>query len=285
MKRSETKSTQASASAVPKKPRIGLVLGGGGARGWAHVGVIKALEAAGIHPDVVCGTSIGALVGVVYAAGELERFEQWLVDIKVRNIFSLLDVSWNGGVLKGDKLIEYFRAHFVDRPIEQLRVPYGAVATCLHSGMEVWLREGSAIQAMRASIAFPALFTPVLRDEKYLVDGGLVNPVPVSLARAMGAEFVIAVDLNTDLLQPWTRSDMAKPSLREILNNSINIMQLRISRGRLAGDPADVLITPKVAHIGFFEFHRGSEAMEVGSHSVMSALPDLQVLRETKKPI
>ncbi|NDU90542.1 MAG: patatin [Ferrovum sp.] len=279
LKRFDAETTKISAPAVQKKPRIGLVLGGGAARGWAHVGVINALEEAGIHPDLVCGTSIGALVGAVYAAGELDRFKQWLVDMNMRNIFSLLDVGLKGGMLKGEKLIEYFRTHFVDRPIDQLALPYGAVATCLHSGMEVWLREGSAIEAMRASIAFPALFPPVWRDEKFLVDGGLVNPVPVSLARAMGAEFVIAVDLNTDLLQPWMRSDMTKPSLREIMSNSINIMQLRISRGRLAGDPADVLITPKVGHVGFFDFHRGVEAIEVGYKSVAGVLPALQVLR------
>lgn len=257
LKRFDAEASKVSAPVVPKKPRIGLVLGGGAARGWAHVGVIKALEDAGIHPDLVCGTSIGALVGAVYAAGELGRFEQWLLDMNMRNIFSLLDVSMKGGMLKGEKLIEYFRVHFVDRPIEQLALPYGAVATCLHSGMEVWLREGSAIEAMRASIAFPALFTPVRRDERFLVDGGLVNPVPVSLARAMGAEFVIAVDLNTDLLQPWMRPEMTKPSLREILSNSINIMQLRIARGRLAGDPADVLITPRWAMWAFSIFIAG----------------------------
>lgn len=267
------------ATLTPRKPKIGLVLGGGAARGWAHVGVIKALEAAGIRPDLVCGTSVGALVGMVYAAGELERFEQWLIDMNMRNILSLLDVSLRGGMLKGEKLIEYFRLHFVDRSIEQLKMPFGAVATCLHTGMEVWLRSGSATEAMRASIAFPGLFTPVLYEQRFLVDGGLVNPVPVSLARAMGAEFVIAVDLNTDLLEPWARSNKESPlKFREILSNSVNIMQLRITRARMAGDPADVLITPKVGHVGFFDFHRGGEAIDVGEKSVAPVLSDLQFL-------
>ncbi|MDA8417320.1 MAG: patatin-like phospholipase family protein [Betaproteobacteria bacterium] len=278
LKNHETVASGGKISTISRKPKIGLVLGGGAARGWAHVGVIKALEAAGIRPDLVCGTSVGALVGVVYAAGELDKFEQWLMDMNMRNIFSLLDLRLKGGMLKGEKLIEFFRQHFVDRSVEELGMPYGAVATCLHTGMEVWLRSGSAIHAMRASIAFPGLFTPVRHEQRFLVDGGLVNPVPVSLARAMGAEFVIAVDLNTDLLEPWAYADKETLSVREVLSNSINIMQLRIARARLAGDPADVMITPKVGHVGFFDFHRGVEAIAVGEKSVSSVLPSLQSL-------
>jgi NTE family protein len=183
-----------------RRPRVGLALGSGTARGWAHVGVIQALERAGIRPDLVCGTSVGALVGAAYAAGEMERFEQWVLGMGIRDVVSFMDVRLSGGVLKGERLMEYFRRNFVDRPIEELAMPYGAVATALNTGAEVWLRTGSTVEAVRASIALPALFAPVHRDGQLLADGGLVNPVPVSLARAMGAEILIAVDLSSNIL-------------------------------------------------------------------------------------
>ncbi|HVC11809.1 MAG TPA: patatin-like phospholipase family protein, partial [Burkholderiales bacterium] len=182
------------------RPRIGLVLGSGSARGWAHVGVIRALEEAGIRPDLVCGTSIGALVGAAYAAGELDRFEQWVLGMGFKDVLALMDVRLGGGMLKGERLMEFLRRNFVDRPIEELPMPFAAVATALQTGAEVWLRSGSTVEAVRASIALPALFTPVVQEGRILVDGGLVNPVPVSLARAMGAEIVIAVDLSSDIV-------------------------------------------------------------------------------------
>ena len=185
---------------APRRRRVGLALGGGSARGWAHVGVIRALEHAGVHPDLVCGTSVGSLVGAAYAAGELDRFEQWLLGMRMKDVVGFMDVSPSGGMLKGERVMEFFRRNFVDRPIEELSMPFAAVATALHTGAEVWLRDGSTVEAVRASIALPGLFTPVLRDGMMLVDGGLVNPVPVSLARAMGADFVIAVDLGADKL-------------------------------------------------------------------------------------
>ena len=185
---------------TPRRLRVGLALGSGSARGWAHIGVIRALEQAGIRPDVVCGTSIGALVGAAYAAGDLDRFEQWVLGLGIKDVVALMDVSLSGGLIKGERLMDFFRRNFEDRPLETLAKPFAAVATALHTGAEVWLRQGSTADAVRASTALPALFPPVLREGVMLVDGGLVNPVPVSLARAMGADIVIAVDLNTDIL-------------------------------------------------------------------------------------
>ncbi len=265
---------------LPSRLRVGLALGGGAARGWAHVGVIRALSEKGIHPDLVCGTSIGALVGAVLAAGEMDRFERWLLDMGVKQVFSLLDVTLNGGMLKGERLMEHFRLNFVDRPIQDLSLPYGAVATSLHSGVEIWLREGSTVEAVRASIAMPGLLTPVQRLGDTLVDGGLVNPIPVSLARAMGAEFVIAVDLSADMFANHRQKNggQARPSLREVLAGSINVMQVRIARSRLAGDPPDVLLTPKVSTLGFFDFHRAAEAIEIGRRCVEDSLPFLEGL-------
>jgi NTE family protein len=145
--------------------------------------VIRALEQAGIRPDVVCGTSIGALVGAAYAAGELDRFERWVLGLGFGEVVGFMDVNLSGGLLKGDRLMDYFRRNYVDRPIEELAIPFAAAATSLHTGAEIWLRRGSTLDAVRASIALPGLFAPVLWEGTVLVDGGLVNPVPVSLAR------------------------------------------------------------------------------------------------------
>ncbi|MDH1675759.1 patatin-like phospholipase family protein, partial [Comamonas aquatica] len=183
-----------------RTPKIGLALGSGSARGWAHIGVLQALDEAGIRPDVVCGASIGALVGAAYAAGELERFADWVQSLGMRDVFGFMDFNLSGGMLKGEKLISFWRRNFADFNIEDSALPFAAVATDLHSGAEVWLRHGSIADAVRASIAMPGLFTPVVREGRLLADGGLVNPVPASLARAMGADIVIAVDLNASLL-------------------------------------------------------------------------------------
>jgi len=294
------------------KPTIGLALGGGAARGWAHIGVIRALEEAGVKPDLVCGTSIGALVGAAYATGELDRFERWVVDLGIREVVRFLDLSLSGGLLKGQRLMQFFRRTFEDRHIESLPLPFGAVATALSSGAEVWLRDGSVVEAVRASIALPALFTPANRNGDLLVDGGLVNPVPITLAKAMGAEVVIAVDLNSDLLGRYFRNDPQSdssevsedarpellrklrsgfgqllparstasptPSLIEVVASSLNIMQVRITRSRMAGDPADVVIAPRLVHLSLMEFHRGQEAIDAGRRAVASALPVLRDL-------
>ncbi|OJZ18515.1 MAG: patatin [Thiobacillus sp. 65-29] len=297
-------------STVPR-PRIGLALGSGSARGWAHIGVIRALADAGIEPDLVCGTSIGALVGAAYVAGELDRLEAWVRGLRPQTVVGFLDVSLNGGLIKGEKLITFFREHFVDRDIQDLARPFAAVATDLAHGREVWLREGGVSDAVRASIALPGLFTPVRRDGAWLVDGGLVNPVPVSLARAMGADVVIAVDLNSDLLgrhlkaQPAARAKKSRPSpadtvfariqagisqfgrnggeatdappaMLDVMASSINIMQVFITRSRLAGEPADALVTPRLAAFGLMEFHRAASAIDAGRRATEAVLADLR---------
>ncbi|MBI4294258.1 MAG: patatin-like phospholipase RssA [Betaproteobacteria bacterium] len=298
-----------------RKPRVGLVLGGGSARGWAHIGVIRGLAEAGIRPDLVCGTSAGALVGAVYAAGELDRFEQWVLGMGFKDVVSFMDLRLSGGVLKGERVMEYFRRNFVDRPIEELDMPFGAVATVLQTGAEMWLRNGSTVQAVRASIATPGLFTPVLRDGQTLVDGGLVNPVPVSLARAMGAEILIAVDLSSDILRRHLRADpgpgtsagrvgewMRKlqgnlgaliparvpeeprmPSMLEVMASSINIMQVLITRSRMAGDPPDVVVAPRLAHLGVLDYHRAREAIDEGRRAVEACIHSLRAL-EIEEP-
>ena len=303
--------------------RLGLALGSGSARGWAHIGVLRALQEAGVRPDVVCGASIGALVGAAYAAGELERFAEWVAGLGMRQVWGFMDFNLSGGMLKGEKLIAFWRRNFADFDIEASPLPFGAVATDLHSGAEVWLREGSIADAVRASIALPGLFTPVAHaDGRLLVDGGIVNPVPTSLARAMGADIVIGVDLNSDILhrhmQPlalaaataeppaapappevaargggdwmgrlklWGPGSAAhgqvaplppRPSVLDVVMTSVTIMQMRITRSRMAGDPPEVVIAPNLAHLGLLDFHRAAEAIEEGRRAAEAALPQLR---------
>jgi NTE family protein len=178
-------------------PRIGLALGSGAARGWAHIGVLKALTAAGIEVAVVCGSSIGAVVGAAYAAGRLPEIEAFARGLNWRGILGQLDLRpAGGGLFAGERVSRTLIDLIGHAAIETLRLDYGAVATELGSGREVWLREGDLGVAIRASMALPGVLAPVELDGQWLLDGGLVNPVPVSLCRAMGAELVLAVNLN-----------------------------------------------------------------------------------------
>ena len=231
------------------------------------------MEQAGVRPDLVCGTSIGSLIGASYAAGELDNLEEWGRGLRKGEVIKFLDVSLARGLVKGERIMSFFRTHFRDRPIEELALPYAAVATSLEDGAEVWLRHGSTLAAVRASIAIPGLIAPVPHEGSLLVDGGLVNPVPVSLARAMGAGFVIAVDLNSDLAGRHLRGrpprkEAAMPPPPLVLASAINVMQVRITRSRLAGEPADLLVAPRLAHFGLFDYHRAEEGIEEGKRAV-----------------
>ncbi|ENO90181.1 patatin-like phospholipase RssA [Thauera linaloolentis] len=299
-----------------REPVIGLALGSGAARGWAHLGVLRALAAEGVVPEVICGCSIGAFVGAAAASGDLDKLTQWAETLKWQDVVSLLDVSLRGGLIKGDKLIGFFQRNFVDREFSELDTRFACVATELTSGREVWLQEGSVSAAVRASIALPGLMTPVMHGGRLLVDGGLVNPVPVSLCRAMGADIVIAVDLGSDMvgrafhraaIEPtpseeteagWTERLLSRfgfgggdesavprpassngevqPSLVSVISSSLNIMQVRIARSRLAGEPADVMISPRVGQLGLMDYHRAAEALAEGEAAVMRMRPLLR---------
>ena len=293
-------------------PRIGLALGSGSARGWSHIGVIKVLEQAGISPEIVCGTSIGSLVGAAYAAGKLDSLAQWVSELNWKAVVSLLDLKMGGGLIEGGKLVGFLRKQLDDQNIEQLSKTFACVATDLTNGREIWLREGSVVDAVRASIAMPGLFTPAWRDGRRLVDGGLVNPVPVSLCQALGADIVIAVDLNWDLLgqrrriSSRARTDLAPagngkfnallakfrsatrngepqpapdmPSMLDVVSTSLSIMQVRITQSRLAGEPADFMIRPRLSNIGAMDFHRAKIAIAEGERAAHHALPMIQEL-------
>ena len=304
---------------------MGVALGSGSARGWSHIGVIKALQRAGIAPAVVSGTSVGAVVGAAYAAGKLEGFERWVRKLTRRKILAYLDVGLvTGGFIEGRRLAQVFLDNFGDVGFDELELPFAAVATELYSGQERWLRSGSVVEALRASVALPGLFTPAKVHGDLLVDGGLVNPVPVSLCYAMGAEVVIGVNLNGDLVgrhirhqrsqtaePPEPPDDVADeptddtwagmldrlsdglksrasdfvaqfrqgeklPGMFDVMATSLNIMQDRITRSRMAGDPPDVVLSPRLSHIALLEFDRAGEAIAEGEACVERMLPALR---------
>ena len=195
------------------RPRIGLALGSGAARGWAHVGVLEALREAGIEPDIVCGTSMGALVGAAYVADRLPALKEFAQALSWRQVAGLLDVRLTGGgLVDGERIVAWLAELGIAAPIESYQRRYAAVATDLETGAEVWLREGPIHQAVRASISLPGIFSPARIGDQLLVDGGLVNPVPVSVCRALGADVIIAVNLNSEIVRPF--GEAGRPRLR-----------------------------------------------------------------------
>lgn len=319
--------------------KIGLALGSGAARGWAHVGVLRAFAEFGLKPDVIAGTSVGALVGAAYLTGQLEELQRFAQGFGMLDTLKLLDLTFSrGGLVSVEKAYERFRNEYTDIPIESLPIPFAAVATDLSTGKEVWLREGHLLDVVRASAAIPGMFPAVPHQNMWLADGALVNPVPVSLCRALGAEVVIAINLNGDLSQMPRLSkaqlgpvnvslpehpvelvtegnpprQLAKPlaklaaklnavgetarhhfqthfqkprspgpGILEVMASSIDIMQDRITRSRLAGEPPDVLITPRIGHIGILEFERAEELIQLGYTAAIAMRPavDLAMAR------
>ncbi len=298
--------------------KLGLALGSGSARGWAHIGVIQCLQEADIHVDIVCGTSVGALVGAALAGNFLTGLEKMVRSLAWKDIIGFMDLIFlRSGFIEGDKITNHFRNNFSDANIEDLAIPFGAVATDIMTGREIWLQDGSLMDAVRASISMPGIFTPCRYKDHWLVDGGLVNPVPVSLCRAMGADVVIAVNLNSDLIglpryinrgkQKNTKSNAGtkepgkftgflsknflpkgKGAQRRVLEDehsifnviaaSLNIMQDRMTKQRLAGDPPDMLISPRLSQIGLLEFNRAAEAIEEGRQTMAFMIPLLKAI-------
>jgi NTE family protein len=289
---------------------IGIALGSGVARGWAHIGVLRALQRAGIEAEIVCGTSIGALVGGVHLGGRLDALEEWARQLNKFRLTWLFDLQFGGGgLIAGRRIAHAFDAELRERVIGDLPARFAAVATELGTGHEVWLQSGNLLEAMRASYALPGIFAPVRIEGRWLLDGALVNPVPVSVCRALGARLVIAVNLNTDpysegapevesgldpaaeeaimsgiaglpgsafVRQLFTR-DADEPSLLGVMASSLDIVQDRLSRSRLAGDPPDVTIAPALGHIGLLQFDRAPEAIAAGERAAEEALPAIEV--------
>jgi NTE family protein len=300
--------------------KIGLALGGGAARGWAHIGVLKALEKAGIRPDIIAGTSIGAVVGGCYAADHLENLERWALELTPKRIFGYLDFNFAGtGLISGQRLCGRLERHLGDRNIEDLGTRFTAVATEIGTGHEHWLSRGRLVDAVRASYALPGVFKPVKVNGRWLFDGALVNPIPVSVCRALGARYVIAINLNFDILGRGSVISMPEtfqadeeeqpapdemkqekrgvrallqrqilghadgaPGISTVMVDALNIVQDRIARSRLAGDPPDTMISPKLSDIGLFDFHRAEEAIERGAYAVERQLDDMVREIETR---
>ena len=302
--------------------KIGLALGGGAARGWAHIGVLKALAAAGIKPDVIAGTSIGAVVGGCYAAGHLEDLEGFARQLTRRRVFGYLDFNFTGtGLISGQRLCERLDKHLGDRAIEDLDCRFTAVATEIGSGHEVWLSRGRLVDAVRASYALPGVFRPVKINGRWLFDGALVNPIPVTVCRALGASYVIAVNLNFDVCSrgtvvPHFEAQLSAPAAPEeepiqgkngvavrrllqrqifgrgeavpgistVMVDAFNIVQDRIARSRLAGDPPDVMISPRLNGIGLFDFHRAEELIGRGQAAVRREFDDIEARHGAAPP-
>lgn len=296
------------------RPKIGLALGGGAARGWAHIGILRALDKAGIRPSVIAGTSMGALAGGAWACERLDQLEEFARSMTRRRMFGYLDWRIGGnGLISGGRLAKILEVNFGETRIEDLPVKYAAIATELPTGHEIWLTRGNLIQSMRASYALPGIFTPIKLGGRWLVDGALVNPIPVSAARALGARVVIAVNLHSDVFGkgtviqdngngdedlPALPAPEAKPrwlfgnvfglprkrapapsdgprGISSVMMDAFNITQDRISRSRLAGDPPDVMVSPKLNGVGLFEFYRAEESIQAGYDATERALGDI----------
>ncbi len=284
----------------PAKSKIALALGGGAARGWAHIGVLKALDEEGIEVGMIAGTSIGALVGGCYLAGKLDELESFARSLTMRRIAGLLDFAIGGGGLFGGlRLTKRMQEHLKDMTIESLNRPFVAVAAEVNTGHEVWIGQGSLITAIRASYALPGIFEPVKCNNRTLIDGAIVNPVPVSVCRAHEQQLVVAVNLHYDLYgrsavikhnagtqaveQPRPSKqpeEQTRLGMTGVMVQAFNIIQDRISRARLAGDPPDLALHPKLNDIGLSEFHRAGEAIDRGYYETKSKLSELQRLQD-----
>lgn len=297
------------------QPGIGLALGGGLARGFSHIGVLKSLNKHGIYPSIISGTSIGAVVGGCYLIDKLDELEKWALSLNRFKVLSYLDFRVrSAGLIGGKRLKETLLPHFKDIRFEDLPHPFICIATDLASGHELWLRDGDLMSAIIASFSLPGVFPPVLKDERFLVDGALVNPCPISPCQAMGARMTIAIDLNADLIgkatkpgssyqtitgfdmyntkdiplekqQEYLSSSLSKrlfrreendPSLFGVMVSALSILQDRLTRSRLAGDPPDVHIKPPIGHIGLLEFEKAPELIAAGEEITDKLIPEIK---------
>lgn len=298
--------------------KIGIALGGGAARGWAHIGILKRLNESGIYPDIVAGTSIGAVVGGCYVADKLAELEEFALSLTRRRVFGLLDFNLAGsGLITGQRLCNQLDDHLSHCRIEEFEKKFVAVATEIGTGHEVWLSRGKLVEAMNASYALPGIFKPVKIGQRWLIDGAIVNPIPVSICRAMGARIVIAINLHKDVFgkgsviydhgteeeilppvdeeQPEKTNGRAAvhllhrqffgrgesaPGISSVMLEAFNITQDRIARSRLIGDPPDLLLSPLLNEIGLFEFHRAELSIEAGYLAADAMMEDISQIVE-----
>jgi NTE family protein len=297
---------------MKNKLKIGLALGSGSSRGWSHIGIINELAKLGVTPDIVSGTSVGAMVGAAYVMGNLEKLEEWACSVTRLDVAKFLDINTSmTGFVNKRRFHEFLNEYIAgdDDVIEDLEKTYAAVSTDMETGREIWSTEGSLIQAVWSSMSLPGLFPAIRNDHRWLIDGGLVNPVPVSVCRALGADIVIAVNLNGDivgkhfhkssalkvennsigekiseLVKEYTNLSLFEekedaeqtPGLLNAIAASVNITQDRITRSRMAGDPPDIMISPKLSDIGLLELYRAKEAINKGRECVQRKISEIE---------
>lgn len=296
-------------------PRFAVALGGGAARGWSHIGILRALTEAGLAPQIVAGTSIGAIVGGHYAAGRLNELEAFALSLTRRCVLRFIDFSIAGsGLISGRRLFDRFDVHLNGCRIEGLPVRFVAIATDLKTGNEVWLRRGSVSDAVRASSAIPGVVRPVNLGGRWLLDGCLVNPIPVSACRALGADVVVGINLTGEFSgsevvgdefeavvedkadqieskvdgglrffrrQSGDSEGIPAPSVSTVVLNSFSIFHDRVARARLLSDPSDLLITPNLADVKVLDFHRAAEMIENGRKAIAPHIDAITRLLKT----
>lgn len=293
------------------KPKIGLALGSGGARGWAHIGVLRALEEHGIIPDFVAGCSMGALIGAAYVSGNIDTLERWALSITQRKMATMIDVNLlSGGLIEAKQVTKFFETLHMPEMIEDQKIPFVTIATDMRTGREIWLKDGPIIEAMRASIALPGIISPVRRVDRWLLDGGLTNPVPVSACRALGADIVIAVnpeakkysvmwdEPDEPVNETWQsvkksmplpiravfdtvsgRQDGARaPNYFDVVATSIDVMVDQVRRSRLIGDPPHVLLDVNLDDFSILEFYNAKVAIEAGRECVAQNAENLDAM-------
>ena len=282
------------------RPKVGIALGSGGARGWCHIGVLRELEAMGLKPDVISGASMGALVGAIYAGEALDALEDWALKLTARDFFSMLDIDLSsGGLVQGADILEVIRRLVSTERIEDLPVPLALVSTDMATGREVWMTKGDLAEAVRASVALPGVIGPFRIEDRWFLDGGLTNPLPVTACRILGAEVIIAANPNgrfdgtfwadrehelPGLLYTW-KDRLPKvaalsgllggeddkeptPQYLDVIAASIDIMTDGIRRSKLAGDPPHVVLDAHLSKLSVLDFHRATEAIEEGRRIV-----------------
>jgi NTE family protein len=255
--------------------KLGLALGGGGAKGFAHLGVLEALTEAGIEFDVVAGTSIGALIGAVYVSNNLEKLERFAKNIGITDIPFLLGPTWPKGGLFSGKYVEKLIDEFVNlQNIEDLKKPFAAVCVDLNKAEIFTFTKGNLKRAIRASTSIPGLFKPVIFEDKLLVDGGVLESVPDQAVRDLGADFIVAVDLLSDLTS-YGFKDGKNPSIVEVVQRSSIIAQRRITELKFKETPPDIVIRPQLSHVKVMDFHNGKSVIEIGREAARKVIPGL----------
>lgn len=262
--------------------KLGLALGGGGAKGFAHLGILEVFDEAGIEFDIVAGTSIGAFIGAVYISHNLYELKQFSVNIGIADLPFLLGPTWpKGGLFSGKSLENLIDEYISVKNIEELRKPFAAVCVDLNKGETVTFTSGNLKRAIRASTSIPGLFKPILFEDKLLVDGGVLDSVPDQAARDLGADFIVAVDLLSDLSGNQSFSNNKPPSIVDVVQRSSILAQRKITEYKFKEHPPDLIISPPLSHIKVMDFHNGKSIVEIGREAAQKVLPEL--LKKLKK--